>query len=72
MLFPTDFSTFSEISEKSLSEMQGRSAVLRLEVYGSPIELVGESLLAFLLDDLSGIFSLQFVLDWKIHFENIY
>ena len=72
MLFPTDFSTFSEISEKSLSEMQGRSAVLMLEVYGSPIELVGESLLAFLLDDLSGIFSLQFVLDWKIQFENIY
>ena len=52
--------------------MQGRLAVLRLEVYGSPIEIVGESLLAFLLDDLSGFFSLQFGLDWKIQFEKMY
>ena len=42
--------------------MLSRSAVLRLEVSGSSIELVGEFLLAFLFEDLSGIlyFSLFF------------
>ena len=51
ILLPTVFSTFQEISEKSLSEMLGRSAVLRLEAFGSSVELVGENLLAFLDED---------------------
>ena len=62
ILFPIDIPTFSEISEESLFDILGRSPVLRLEVSGSSTELVDESLLAFLIEDRSGIlcFSLFF------------
>ena len=60
ILLPTDFSIFSEISEKSRSEILGTFSVLWLAVSGSPTELDTESLLAFLLEDLSGI------LDFKL------
>ena len=56
-LLPIDFSIFSDISEKSLSEMLGIISVLGLEASGSPSELVKESLLVFLLEDLSGIYN---------------
>ena len=56
ILLLTDFSIFSEISEKSRSEILGTFSVLWLAASGSPSELDTESLLAFLLEDLTGIF----------------
>ena len=60
ILLPTDFSIFSEISEKSRSKMLGAFSVLWLAASGSPNELDTESLLAFLLEDLSGILGFKF------------
>ena len=60
ILLPTDFSIFSEVSEKSRSEILGTFSVLWLAASGSPSELDTESLLAFLLEDLSGILDFKF------------
>ena len=62
ILLLTDFSTFSVISEKCLSEKPSTFSVLRLATSGSTSVLVGECLLAFLLDDLSGILVLLYCL----------
>ena len=64
-LLPIDSYFFSNISAKSLSEILGMFTVLRFEDSSSPIELVKESLLAFLLEDLSGIFDYSSVLGFE-------
>ena len=56
----TDFSVFSDNSEKYLSDMLGKFSVLKLDVSGSHMELDTESLLAFLFEDLSGILDFEF------------
>ena len=56
----TDFSIFSDNSEKSSSDMLGKFSVLKLDVSGSPMELDTESLLAFFFEDLSGILDFEF------------
>ena len=60
ILLLTDFSIFSDISEKSRCEMLSTFSVLWLVISCLPSELDTESLLAFLLDDLSGIFVRDF------------
>ena len=64
-LLSIDFSIFSDISAKSLSEMLGIYSVHRLQDSGLPIELVKEFLLAFLLKDRSGIFDYLSILGFK-------
>ena len=65
LLLLTDFSTFSKISEKTLSEMVVTFFVLRLAASDWSSELVKDFLLAFLLDDLSGILYHTFFSLWS-------
>ena len=75
ILLQTDFSIFSEISEKSLSEILGAFSVLKLAASGSTIGLAGESNLASFLDVLSGIFGFRVLkivrVNWSWNFGGV-
>ena len=70
ILLMTDFSIFSDISQKSRSEKLSTFSVLWLAVSGSFSELDTESLLAFLLDDLSDILVWDFPESSRLFDEN--
>ena len=71
ILLQTDLSTFSEISEKSLSDILCSFSVLAPVASGYSTELVGESLLVSLFSVLSGLFRFQ-ILKGPIFYSGVY